>query len=1135
MEVKRHFGLTSWSVRNRNTIYILVVTLLIFGIISYEKMPKELFPEVNYPTVFVETAYPGNSAKDIENLVTKPLERELKSVDNIKDLKSISAQDFSMIFVEFPANANIDDGLQDVKDAVERAKPDLPDDLPHDPQVIKFNFAQFPIVFVNISGDYTNDELKQYAEYLKDEIEKIPQISKVEIKGLADKEVQVNVDLAKMQELNLTFNQILNAIKMENLSISGGQIKTKDSRIEVRIVGEFKSIDDIKNIVLRSIGGKTIYLKDVANVKETYEERESYARLFGKPVVSLQVIKKDQANQLKAMDQIHKVIAQAKKDGHLPASLNVVLTNDMSKVIRRQLSSLGNNLMEGIIFVILILLLFLGLRNSLLVGYAIPMSLVISFVLLAAFGYTLNNIVLFSLILALGMLVDNSIVVVENIYRFVDQGVPLKKAVIDAPSEIAVPIITSTLTTLAAFFPMIFWNSLMGSFMKLLPLTLIIVLSASLFTALVLTPPIAIFGVKPISEQHAPDIKKNLKFALGFIVLSIPFYAIKNMLIGNILMFIALLILLYVFVLYPLSKWFQDKLLPWIEDIYHDFINFSLRGKNPLWIVILTFGLLIFSFIFYFKFTSPKVTMFVDSDPRYVNVYVYTPVGSNLDYTDSVTRIVEKDINRILKPYSSIIRSMITTVGKGVARDKEVAVGKTLNRARITMEFVDYDKRKGISTRKILKILSDSLINHYPGVDIFLERDKQGPASGKPISIQLRGDDLNVLFQYGDSIINKIEKSGIKGYEKLEFDVTPGIKELQIHIDRKKAGQLGLSTGMIAQTIRTALFGTEASKYKKGDDEYPINVRLAEKYRNNLDNLLNIKIPVRQANGKIAAVPISSVATVKMTTTVDAIRHYNTKPALTIESNVIEGYNANNIVQQIKGVISDIQLPEGYELSYTGEQKDMRESMNFMIIAMLVALASILMILVTQFNSLGKPLIILASVIFSTAGVFLGYALIGMDLSVLLSGIGIIALAGVVVNNGIVLIDYIDLLKDRRRAELGLDEDAILPKDDIKKAIITAGKTRLRPVLLTATTTILGLVPMAIGLNIDFAGLFEHLKPHIYFGGESVQFWAPLAWAIIFGLTFATFLTLIVVPSMYWLANNAKIKAIEKARKRRNR
>ncbi len=1130
-KVQRRFGLTAWSVRNRNTIYILVVALVFFGIYSYSRLPKELFPEVNYPTIFVQTVYPGNSAVDIENLVTDPLEKELKGVDNLKELKSISAQDVSMIFVEFPANADIDAALQDVKDAVERAKPDLPDDLPHDPQVTKFNFAQFPIVFVNLSGNYTQQEFKRYAEYLQDQIEKIPEVSKVNIQGLADKEVQVNVDLNKLKELNLSFNEILKAIEMENVSVSAGQIKTDGTRREVRIVGEFNSVDDIKNIVIRSLGGKTVYLKDVADVKLTYAEPDSYARLFGKPVVSLQVIKKDEANQLKAMDQIYKVIDDAKKSGHLPESLRVTLTNDMSKVIKRQLSSLNNNLIEGIIFVIIVLMLFLGLRNALLVGYAIPMSLVISFIFLGLFGYTLNNIVLFSLILALGMLVDNSIVVVENIYRYVDNGVPLKRAVVEAPSEIAVPIITSTLTTLAAFFPMVFWNSLTGSFMRLLPLTLIVVLSASLFTALTLTPPIAQATVKPVSQQKPPNRKRLSYFALGLIVLAIPFYAIKSMLIANILMFTALIVLSYVYALYPASKWFQNKFLPWLEKVYHDFIRFSLRGKNPLWITLITFVLLIFSFLFYFKGTNPKVTMFAETDPRYINVFIQLPVGTDLDYTDSVTRVVEKDVNRLLEPYMGIVNSVMTTVGSGVARDREVAVGKTLNKARITIEFVEYDKRGGISTTDILKLLSDSLINRYPGVDIFMERDKHGPSSGRPINIELRGDDLNTLFQYGDSVISRVERAGIQGYEKLEFDINSGIKELKITIDRQKAGQLGLSTGMIAQTIRTALFGSEASKYKVGDDEYPINVRLDERYRNNLDNLLNIKIPVRSANGKVSAVPISAVADVQLTTTVDAVNHVDTKPTLTISSNVIEGYNANNIVQQIKGAIASLQLPEGYELEFTGEQKDMRESLDFMKLAMAIALASILIILVTQFNSLVKPLIILIGVLFSSIGVFLGYALIGMDLSVLLTGIGLVALAGVVVNNGIVLIDYIDLLKNRRRAELGLEEDDPLPREDVKNAIIEAGRTRLRPVLLTATTTILGLLPMSLGLNVDFEGLFTQLKPHIYFGGESAQYWGPLSWAIVFGLSFATFLTLIVVPSMYWLANSVKLKAQERRKK----
>jgi multidrug efflux pump subunit AcrB len=1123
---KRYFGLTGWAYRNKNTVYILIVALVIFGLWAYRSMPKELFPEMNYPTIFVQTVYPGNSAADIENLVTKPLEKELKGVSGIKHLKSISAQDYSMIFVEFPANADIDAALQDVKDAVERAKPNLPDDLPHDPQVIKFNFAQFPIVFVNLSGNYTHEELKRFAEYLKDEFETIPEVSKVEIKGLPKKEVQVNVDLNKMEQMGLSFNEIINAIKMENVTVSAGQFKTHGALRQIRIVGEFKNVDQIKNIVVRSIGGKPIYLGDVADVKFTYADPDSYARLDGKPVVSLEVIKKDKANQLNAMEHIYEKLAQAKATGHIPDGLKVTLTNDMSKVIRRQLHSLGNNMIEGIIFVVLVLFMFLGLRNSLIVGFSIPMSLLISFILLELMGYTLNNIVLFSLILALGMLVDNAIVVTENIYRFVDNGVPLKRAVVDATSEIAIPIIASTLTTLAAFFPLIFWNTLIGEFMKLLPITLIIVLSASLFTALVINPVISYLLIKPVSQQHAPKKKLNLEVAGGLFALAVPFYATKVYLVANILTIVAGLILLYVFALYPLSKWFQNRFLPWLERVYDDFIKFSLRGKNALWITILTFALMIFTFWFYFAVTKPKVIMFPDTDPRFINVFVYMPAGTDLDKTDSVTRVVEKDINRLLKPYKKIVSSVMTTVGTGVARDKEVAVGKTLNRARITINFVDYDKRGGISTAKILKMLSDSLINRYPGVDIFLERDKHGPSSGRPIDIEISGDDLNVLFQYGDSVLNRIEHAGIRGYEKLEFDMKNDVKELKITIDRKKAGQLGLSTGMIAQTIRTALFGTEASKYKTSTDEYPINVRLAKKYRENLDDLLNLKIPIKSFNGKLATVPISSVVKIELTTTVDAIRHKDTEPTLTISSNVIEGYNANQINQQIKAAIASLKLPDGYSITFGGEQEDMKESMQFMILAMAIALALILTIMVTQFNSLVKPLIILLSVLFSTIGVFIGYSILGLNLSILMSGIGIIALAGVVVNNGIVLIDYIELLKRRKREELGLEADAPLPKDEIRKAIIKAGHTRLRPVLLTAITTVLGIFPMAIGMNIDFKGFLLHLKPDIYFGGESMQYWKHLSWAIIWGLSFATFLTLIVEPSMYWLANRVKLKAL---------
>ncbi len=1129
--VKRQFGLTRWSVKNRNTIYILIIALLIFGVYAYVTIPRELFPEVNYPTVYVQTIYPGNSAKDIENLITDPLERELKSVTNIKDIKSISAQDMSMIFVEFPANEDIDSHMDEIKDAVERAKADLPNDLTSDPQVIKFNFSQFPIVFVNIAGkDYSTEELKHYAEYLKDEIEKIPDISEVQIKGLPDKEVQVNVDLNKLKQLNLSFNEIINAIKAENLTVSAGQLKSGGYLKEVRIVGQFNTIDDIRNISVRSVGGRVVLLKDVAQVQETYQDIESKARLFGNPVLSLQVIKKDDGNQIRATEAVKKIIKDAQEQGQLPSDLDIVLTNDMSKVIRRQIDSLGNNLLEGVVFVVLVLLLFLGLRNSSLVGFAIPMSLVISFIFIAAIGYSLNNIVLFSLILALGMLVDNGIVVTENIYRFVDKGVPKKKAVIDATSEIAVPIITSTLTTLSAFLPFAFWNSLMGEFMKQLPITLIIVLSASLFTALVLLPPIARTVVKPTSQQHAPDKKRNLIVAGLFLLTSGFLHLMKANVLGNIMLMSATLILLYIYVLYPWAKWTQNKFLPWLEKIYHDFIQFSLRGKNPVFIFLGASLLLVLSFFFYFAMTQPKITMFPSTDPRYINVYAYLAPGADLDKTDSVMLKLEDDVNRLMAPYRDIVNSIMVTVGKGVARDREVAIGKTLNRGRMTIEFVDYDKRHGISTTMIKKMLSDSLIGRYPGVDVFIEADKHGPSSGKPISVEISGPDLATLFQYGDSVISRIERNHIHGYEKLEFDVNTGINELIINIDRQKAAQYGLSTAMIAQTIRTALFGTEASKYKTGDDEYPINVRLAEQYRNDIDNLLNLKIPIRTPQGQVTAVPISTVADIHLSSTVDAIRHHDTKRALTIQSNVLTGYNANEINKQIKAAIADLNLPDGYQIEFTGEQKDMRESMKFMMVAMLVAIALILTIMVYQFNSLVKPMIILFGVLFSTMGVFIGYSILGIDLSVLMSGIGIIALAGVVVNNGIVLVDYIDLLKNRRRQELGLEEDDPLPKEDIRQAIIEAGKTRLRPVLLTATTTILGILPMAVGLNIDFEGLFQHLRPNIYFGGEAMQYWAPLAWAIIWGLAFATFMTLVVVPSMYWMANNVKLK-LQKADK----
>lgn len=1122
-QIIRDFKLTSLALKNKNTIFLVLFVIAVFGMLSYQSLPKELFPEVSFPTILVQTTYPGNSPSDIENLITRPVEKEVQSIRGLNELTSISAQDASMVFVEFNENMKIKDALADVKDAVDKAKSELPDDLLFDPIVMDIDFSEFPIININLSGDYSIDELREYAEFLEDEIEDIYEISKVEIKGINDREVEININPHKLEAYNLSFRDIENAVASENVSMSGGDIKMGDFRRSIRIVGEFKKAKDMEDIIVKHEKGNIVYMRDViqGNIRNTYTEPTSFARLNKKSVVSLQVVKKSGENLLAAADQIFAVLKKARKDKHIPEDLTITITNDQSKNIRWQLSNLENSMLISMIFVISVLFFFLGLRNALFVGLAIPLSMFLSFLVLGVMGQPINMIVLFSLILALGMLVDNAIVVVENIYRFLDQGYPLMRACREAVGEIALPIITSTATTLAAFVPLAFWGGMVGQFMKILPIMLIIVLTSSLFVALVLLPVLASVFIKK-DEHKKPDKKKNLIVAGSMIVLAAILYFGNAMTFANLLIIISVLILLNLFLLFDLAQWFQNKLLVKLENFYLRVIQFILKNNHPYAFLFGTF-VLMFVTIGLFVAKQPKVVFFPVNEPQYINIIAEYPVGTDVTASDSLTKIIEDDVFNYLKPHDKIIESILTTVGEGVTRDNEFSVGKTSNKARITIKFVDYEYRKKVLTSAIMKDLSDHLSNQYPGVDIFVEKNKMGPPTGNPINIEISGKDLKKLYFLSDSILNEIEMKNIPGIENLKMDLETGKPELQVTIDRERARRFGLSTYQIASTIRTALFGKEISDYKEGEDEYPIQLRFAKKYRYNVASLMNQRITFRNNRGKLLQVPISAVASFKYGSSFGTINRKEMDRVITLFSNVIEGYNANEINNELKALMTEMKMPDGYEYNFTGEQAEQQKNAAFLAKALLLAISFILIILVTQFNSVAKPIIIIFSVIFSTIGVFGGLATFDMDFVVVMTGVGIISLAGVVVNNAIVLIDYIDYLKLNRKKELEMDEEDNLPINEIIPCIVDAGKTRLRPVLLTAITTILGLLPMALGMNIDFAGLLTNLNPNIYFGGDNALFWGPMAWTVVFGLTFATFLTLIIVPVMYVLANKLKL------------
>ncbi len=1119
----RKFGLSTFAVDNATSVFIIALIIMIFGIQSYERMPKEQFPEVDWPTVYINTPYFGNSAEDIENLLTRPLEKEIQSVDGIKDIKSTSMQDYSVITAEFESDTDIDDAVRKIKDAVDKAKPELPNDLDQEPTVLDINLSEIPIVTINISGEYSNDELRNYAEYLQDRVEEIDEVARAELKGALEREVKVDVDLLKMESMQISFTDIENAIAAENITMSGGELLNDDFRRAIRVKGEFENVGQLENMIVKSENQKPIFLKDIAQVSFGFQERTSIARADAQPVISLDVIKRQGENLLAASDNIKVVVEKARAE--LPGDLSITYFNDQSINTRKQVNNLENSIISGVILVTLVLLFFLGLRNANFVGLAIPLSMLMGILLLYAFGVTMNIVVLFALILALGLLVDNAIVVVENIYRYMQEGYGAVEAAKYGASEVAMPIIASTATTLAAFLPLAFWPGIIGSFMQYLPITLIIVLTSSLFVALVINPVFTAQFMKVDERSDSVAVRRrkrrNVLIFAGITGLIALAFGLVGVVWGRNLFVLATLItLVNYFVLRPAAFTFQNRALPVLEHVYDNFIRAAL--KVPALVFAGTIFLLIAA-IALLALNAPKVIFFPNADPLYVNIFVEMPLGTDIEATNERVARIEEELLETIEPYREIVEAVLTQIGENTSDPNgPPEPGVTPNKARLTVAFVPSEERNGISTWDVMEEIRET-VRGYPGVQITVDKNADGPSTGKPINLEIQGDNLDSLLVLADDVINYVNRQNIPGIEELQADIKLGKPELIVNVNRDAARRYGVSTFNIADALRTAVFGREVSRYKQGEDDYPIMVRLDERYRNDIGNLLNQRITFRSpATGQINQVPISAVANIEYSSTFSSIKRKNLERVVTIYSNVLEGYNANEIVAEIDEAMQDYNLPAGFTYEFTGEQQQQAEDMGFLNTAFLIALFAIFLIIVAQFNSVISPFIIILSVLFSTIGVFLGYAFSGMDISVVFTGVGIISLAGVVVNNAIVLIDYINLVMARRMEALGLTDESELSFDDIKEAIVEGGATRLRPVLLTAITTVLGLIPLAIGLNINFFTLITETDPNYFVGGDNTAIWGPMAWTVIYGLVFATFLTLIVVPSMYWLAIRMK-------------
>ncbi len=1127
----KEFGPTSWSITNKTSIYLLMLFISLGGIYQFLTLPKENFPEVIIPTMFVQTVYVGNSPKDIENLVTRPLEKQIKSISGVKINKftSSSQQDFSLITVEFSTDVKTDVALQKVKDAVDKAKGDLPNDLTQEPRVMELNISDQPIMFVNISGNYSTVQLKKYADDLKDKLESIPQINRIDLAGAPEREFQINVDNYRMQTAGITFDDISAAIQRENLDLSGGLLEVGNMQRNLQLKGQLKTANDIANIIVRNNTGAAIYLKDVATIKDTIKNTESFARLNGKNVLTLNIIKRNGENLIATSDAIKAMVEDAKVTA-FPKDLKVVISGDQSIRTKSSFTELVNSIVIGFILVLIVLMFFMGVTNAFFVALSVPLSMFVAFVFLPAGDLvvgthiTLNFMVLFALLFGLGIIVDDAIVVIENTHRIFVQGKGKLTATTSAKmaaGEVFIPVLAGTITTLAPFFPLLFWPGIIGKFMIYLPAMLIFTLAASLVVAFIMNPVFAVDFMNHSDDEDVEESKAAIFKKKGFwipVAVGILLDFAGFTFLGNLLIFIMITVVAHKFFISDMIVKFQTSTLPRLMDWYERTLRRALTGWRPVRLLIGTFVLLIFSFVLLgvsVKTGRVGIEFFPKGDPNQIFVYLKLPSGTNVGYTDSITKVLEAKVNKVLQKdnvKNPLVESIISNVAVGAGDPMR---GDRSNRAelgRIQVNFVEFEKRDGKSTAPYLESLRAELTG-VPGAEISIDQESSGPPTEPPVNIEIQGEDFDKLVKTAVGLKNYLDAAQIPGINTLKIDVDLQNPELTLTIDRDRALMEGVSSAQVGMQIRTALFGKEVSKIKEGKDEYKIQLRSQELQRNNLVDLLNMRLSFRDmaAGGMVKNIPISSLVKVEPTNTFGSIKRKDQKRLIQLSSNVLtdKGYDPTSVNAAIAQYISNFKgIAEGVTVKQTGENQQQLETVAFLGKALIIALMLILFTLVLQFNSISKSVIILTEILFSIIGVFLGFSIFGMKISGVMTGLGIVGLAGIVVKNGILVIEFADELRSR-----GMKT---------KEAVILAGKTRIIPVMLTALAAILGFIPIAIGFNINFVTLFSELNPHIYFGGDNVAFWKPLSWTLIFGLMFAFFMTLFIVPGMYLIAERLK-------------
>ena len=1023
--------ITNWSLYHKTSVFVFLAIVIIAGGVSYHNLAVESFPQIEQPIVVVVVPYLGVSPTDMETLVAQQIENKLNELSKIKKMTSVSTEGVSNITIEFQSDIEIDEAVRKVREKVDQAKSDLPEDI-EEPIIQEINFEKIPIMKVSIVGEQSLVRLKKVAEDLEDKFEQIPGVLDISISGGLEQEMKIKLNPAQLQYYNLGVIDIIDAISLENKTIPGGSIESGSLKYTVRIPGEFSSTNEINNIVVKTINGFPIYLHDLADVEFGFKDQESYSRLDRQSTVTISVMKRSGENIIRIANDVKEILKQEEKK--FPAKTKYFILADQSKDIRSMVNDLENNIIAGLILVVLVLYFFMGTRTGLLVGIAIPLSMLISFIVISMLGYTLNFIVLFSLILALGMLVDNAIVIVENIYRHFQEENDLLVATSKATQEVGMAVITSTITTLFAFTPLVFWPGIIGEFMRFLPITLIITLSSSLFVALIFNPVITSSFLKK---------DKNIQNLGG------------------------------------------DKFIRWLTIRYDSVLKWALSHRKST--LALAFTAFVLIFIIYGIFNH-GVEFFPDTEPNQAWIKIETPTGTRLDISDQVVREVESRIQD-----TPDMKNFVAEVGNVTsAFDFGLSSGSS-HKSQITIDF----EQRHLRSQNSLEILEEVKLNvaGIPGARIDVNKPQEGPPTGSAVEIQIKGENFEILNNISENIIKIIKN--IPGIVELKDNYERGKPELRIEIDREKAALLGLNTSHIASTIRTAINGTKASDFRLGQDEYDITVRFNKNFRKSYSDLLNLTIFHEGTH-----IPLANFASIKLGSGLSRVNHVDADRVVTVSAEAF-GRASAEVLADAKKQLQNFEVPEGYTLTFAGQDVEQKAASDFLTRAFFIAVLLIFLVLVTQFNSITLPFVIMISVLLSFFGVFFGLLVTFMPFGIIMTGIGIISLAGVVVNNAIVLIDYIQKLRDR-----GYDK---------MSAIIKGGKTRLRPVVLTVITTILGLIPLTVGINIDFIGLFKgDFSKFIQFGVESSQYWCNMGVAVIFGLFFSTILTLVVVPVLYY-------------------